>query len=112
MIDAATTIQNVIGDLDVESLGVDTLRRDAVLWNFMVLGEAANQLPRDFKAAHPEIEWSKPTQLRNKIVHGYWNVSLQILHDTARQVLPAFVERLTASLMFPDAGADEPHSGH
>ena len=65
-----------------------------MLWNFTVLGEAAGQLPGDFKANHPEVDWLRPSQLRNRIVHGYWSIDLRILHATAVDDLPGFVTAL------------------
>lgn len=41
MINSAKRIREVIGDRDVEGLRSDELRRDAVLWNFTILGEAS-----------------------------------------------------------------------
>lgn len=49
MIDAAARILEVVGDLDADSLHVDELRLESVLWNFTVLGEAAAQMPDEVK---------------------------------------------------------------
>ena len=35
-------------------------RRDSLLWNFTVLGEAANQVSSELKAQHPEVPWQMP----------------------------------------------------
>lgn len=40
--------------------------------------------------------WQQPTRLRNRIVHGYWSIDLEILHTTASDLLPAFVAQLRA----------------
>lgn len=45
MIDAAEQATRLVAGLEVESLTHDRQRRDALLWNFTVLGEAASQLP-------------------------------------------------------------------
>lgn len=58
MLDAATAIRDIIGVLDLEALRADSVRRDAVLWNYTVLGEAAAQLPSAFKESHPEVSWA------------------------------------------------------
>jgi uncharacterized protein with HEPN domain len=63
-----------------------------------VLGEAAAQLPDEFKRAHPRVNWARPSQLRNRIVHGYWSIDLEILHATASDDLPAFIAQLKAVL--------------
>ena len=72
--------------------------RDALLWNFTVLGEAASQLSDAFKGSHPGLDWARPSQLRNRIVHGYWSIDLEILHSTALDDLPEFVTHLRSVL--------------
>ena len=98
MIDAAEQAQHLVAGLNVEAIEADRQRRDALLWNFTVLGEAAAQLSTDFKAAHPDVAWARPSQLRNRIVHGYWSIDLQVLHATALDDLPAFTAQLKAVL--------------
>lgn len=46
-------------------------RRDSLLWNFTVLGEAVSQLSTELKARHPAVPWSDASRTRNRIVHGY-----------------------------------------
>ncbi len=98
MIDAAEQAMALVAGQDVDSLGQDRQRRDALLWNFTVLGEAAAQLPAEFKGRRPAINWSRPSQLRNRIVHGYWCVDMDILVATAEVDLPAFVDQVRAVL--------------
>ena len=98
MIDAAEQAHGLVSGRDVDTLEADRQLRDALLWNFTVLGEAAAQLPDDFKKAHPSVNWARPSQLRNRIVHGYWSIDLEILHATANDDLPAFATQLKAVL--------------
>ncbi|MHB1010963.1 MAG: HepT-like ribonuclease domain-containing protein [Propionibacteriaceae bacterium] len=98
MIDAAEQAQQLATGHDVQDFEADRQRRDALLWNFTVLGEAAAQLPDQFKAAHPSVNWARPSQLRNRIVHGYWSIDLEVLHSTAVDDLPTFVDQLKAVL--------------
>lgn len=71
MIEAATRVRSLIGDLDAASLFANRDRREALLWNYTVPGEASSQVPSDVKDAHPQVEWIMATRLRNRIVHGY-----------------------------------------
>lgn len=80
----------------VESLAADHDKRDALLWNFTVLGEAIGRFTA--KDQFPHIEWHKPIALRNRIVHGYWSADLQILVDAAQLSLPQLRDELTAVL--------------
>jgi len=53
MIDAAEQAQQLVHGVTVGQLGADRQRRDALLWNFTVLGEAAGQLSDEVKARFP-----------------------------------------------------------
>jgi len=85
MIDAADRIQELVAGVTVDELASDRQRRDALLWNFTVLGEAAAQVSEDLKQRFPAVPWQQPSRLRNRIVHGYWSIDMEILHTTARE---------------------------
>ena len=65
-----------------------------MLWNFTVLGGAAGQLSAEVKDKFPDIAWQQPIRLRNRIVHGYGSIDLEVLHTTATEQLPAFTPGL------------------
>lgn len=95
MVEAATRVRSIIGDRDAADLFVDRDRREALLWNYTVLGEASSQVPSDVKDAHPQVEWVMAVRLRNRIVHGYWEIDFETLHATAAEDLPGMIEALT-----------------
>lgn len=94
MIDAAEQAQQLTAGVSVGELEADRQRRDALLWNFTVLGEASGQLSGEIKQRFPDIPWQQPARLRNRIVHGYWSIDLDVLHTTAADQLPAFTANL------------------
>ena len=94
VLDAAERIVELTAARIPADFDADRDRRDALLWNFTVLGEAVPQLSEAVKAAHPDVEWSNPVRVRNRIVHGYWSVDLEVLVATARYDLPAFIEQI------------------
>ena len=44
-----------------------------------VVGEAANRVPNDEQGLHPEIPWAEIIGLRNRLIHGYDSIDLDIL---------------------------------
>ncbi len=54
---------------------------DAVLRNFEVIGEAANYISTEFKLEHPQIEWRKLTDFRNRLIHHYFGISYNIVWE-------------------------------
>ncbi len=73
----------------------DAKAQDAIMFNLIILGEAANQIPLDFQEKNPEIPWSSIIGTRNVIVHGYDQVKLQIVWDIIHKNL----QSLKMSLM-------------
>jgi uncharacterized protein with HEPN domain len=88
MRDAATAIIDLVTDRSAEQIEADTLRRSALLWHFTVLGEAATQVPSETKDCDPDIAWNAAARLRNRIVHGYWDIDVETLVATAPDDLP------------------------
>jgi uncharacterized protein with HEPN domain len=94
MIEAADQAVALVEGVSVQDLAADRVRRDALLWNFTVLGEASAQLSAGIKEQFADVAWRQPARLRNRIVHGYWSIDLDIVHTTAQEQLPGFVSDL------------------
>jgi uncharacterized protein with HEPN domain len=92
IVDAAARIVELTAGATIDHLNTDRDRRESLLWSFTVLGEACTQLSRDMKEAHPEVPWRAPSDLRNRIVHGYWQLSPDILLATGQDDMPAFLD--------------------
>ncbi len=75
---AQKTIRCTAG-MSFDAFSQDEKTVDAVVRNLEIIGEAANRLPEEFRDAHREIEWQKAIGLRNRIVHEYFGVDLQIV---------------------------------
>jgi uncharacterized protein with HEPN domain len=98
MRDAALAIRDLVGERAPEEVESDSMRRSALLWHFTVLGEAASQVPAETKGSHPEIAWRAATRLRNRIVHGYWDIDVETLVVTAADDLPQMVGHLESAI--------------
>jgi uncharacterized protein with HEPN domain len=69
----------------------------AVGMSILMLGEAVVRLARDnpeFLVDHPEIPWQNILGLRNRIAHGYFNIDLNIVWETANTSLPNLLDQL------------------
>ncbi len=60
---------------------------DAVVRNVEIIGEAANNLTRDFRSKSQNIEWRKIIATRNRIIHGYATVDLEIIWNITQNDL-------------------------
>ena len=68
--------------------------RDAVAWNFEVIGEAVKNLPDDLKARYPAVEWRKIAGLRDAMVHGYFRIDYEVLWGIIEDDVPHFHNRI------------------
>ena len=69
------------------------MRVDATVFNLMQLGELAKEdLSEDVKTQLPAIPWQQIYGMRNRIVHGYSGVNMQIVWDTVSEDLPCLLE--------------------
>lgn len=62
-----------------EEFLADTKTQDAILYNLIIIGEAAHQISGDFQEQYHNIPWSAMIGTRNIIVHGYDQVKLEIV---------------------------------
>ena len=59
-----------------------------------IVGEAAGRIGRDEQAAHPQIPWAQIVGLRNRLIHGYDSVDLDIVWQVIRRDLPPLIGAL------------------
>jgi len=77
-----------------DSLETDGDKHDALLHNFIMLGEAANRITRDFAAAYPDIPWSQVAGLRHRLVHDYDEVNYDVLWEAMTVEVPSLLRRI------------------
>jgi uncharacterized protein with HEPN domain len=63
----------------IASGSFDRKTSDAVLYNLVVIGEAAAQISDETRARAPEIPWTKVVGLRNLIAHEYFRIDLDVI---------------------------------
>lgn len=68
-------------------LAGDVLRR-AWARSLEVIGEAAKQLPAEFREAHCEIDWRGMAGMRDRLIHGYFAVDYELVWEVATGKVP------------------------
>lgn len=72
----------------------DRMTQLAILKTVEIVGEAASRVSADTQEAHPDIPWPKIIGLRHRLVHAYFEVSLERVWDTVQRDIPALVSQL------------------
>jgi uncharacterized protein with HEPN domain len=79
-------------------LDSDRLLELALVQLLEVAGEAANRVPSEDRARYPDIPWPQIVSLRNRLIHGYDAVDLDILWQIIEQDLPPLIATLDSIL--------------
>jgi len=74
------------------------MRLDAVLYEIVVLGEAARRLSPEIRTAHPEVPWREIIGLRSVITHGYDQIDDDELWRVIERDLPDLLSKLESIL--------------
>lgn len=74
--------------IDQEAFLASELIRSAVLQKLSVIGEAANRVSAELRAAHPEVPWRAIVGMRNLAVHAYFTLDWEIVWKTATRDVP------------------------
>jgi uncharacterized protein with HEPN domain len=79
-------------------LDTDRMRTLALVRLLEILGEAAGRMPAEVCTAHPQIPWAQIVALRNRLIHGYDSVDLDILWQILSMDLPPLIAQLESIL--------------
>lgn len=101
-------IEDILDAMDKAELlleGVDYVRFEAdfrinfaVVRALEIIGEASKRLPEDMRQKYPAIPWKGIAGMRDRIIHGYDNVDLQIVWDVVKNDIPKFKPQITQIL--------------
>lgn len=81
-------------ELDWAAFHASKLRQSAVIRCIEVIGEASARVSPDFQSRHPEIPWRMMAGMRNRLIHGYAEVRIDLVWSVTREHLPALIETL------------------
>lgn len=82
------------------------LRQDAVIFCYLVIGEAIKRLDEDLTSSHPRIPWRQYARFRDVLIHQYHNTEVIIAWQASQEELPPLKAAVTAIL----ASLDESES--
>lgn len=94
---AASEIGQFIHGIDRAAFLGDIEKQRAVGMNLMMIGEVATRIMEDypeFAAEHSDLPWRAIRGMRNRIAHGYFDIDLTTVWDTARTSIPELLSQL------------------
>lgn len=95
--DILTSITSIEEYIQGMTLGIfihDKKTVDAVVRNLEVIGQAARNIPSEIVAKYPEVPWKEMISMRNKVLHEYFGVDLEIFWKTITEDIPLLKEQI------------------
>jgi len=77
-----------------EAFLTDTKTQDAVIRNLEIIGEATKNLSEELRARYPDIPWKSMAGVRNRLIHHYFGVNLDIVWQIVTAELPKVASQL------------------
>jgi uncharacterized protein with HEPN domain len=72
----------------------DTKTQDAVIRNLEIIGEATKSLSAQLRAKYPDVPWKGMAGVRDRLIHQYFGVNLDIIWDIVTGELPELESKI------------------
>ncbi|MDD5132088.1 MAG: DUF86 domain-containing protein [bacterium] len=99
--DIITASANAIkytGNISFEKFQNTQMIQDAVVRNIEIIGEAAKNISKTCRDRNPEIPWKSIMSVRDRLIHEYFGVNLDIVWTIIHQDLPDLIRQMKKAL--------------
>jgi len=94
ILEAITNIEKFVEGLTKEGFFENVEKQYAVLRGLEIIGEATKNLSKDLKVKYREIPWREIAGMRDKLIHEYFGVDLELVWVTIEDKLPEFKKQI------------------
>lgn len=98
ILECIALIEGYLDGVDEATFQANHLLQDGVARNLEIIGEAAKSLSDEVRQKQPQIDWRNIMRMRDKLIHHYFRINLQIVWSTATQELTPLKQAVTELL--------------
>ncbi len=107
---AAVDARSFVEGLAKDDFLADKRTQQAVIMSLIIIGEAATKVMdgyAEFTQVHSEVPWRSMRNMRNRMAHGYFDINLDVVWETAQEWLLALLKQLPAVRRAAEDQSDE-----
>lgn len=94
ILDGISDIEEFIEDVTKDDFFDNKEKQYAVLRALEIIGEATKNLSKELRASYPKIPWRDIAGMRDKLIHEYFGVKLELVWGTVRDRLPELKQQI------------------
>ena len=98
ILDAISDTEDFIRGIEIQEFFENKEKQYAVLRALEIVGEATKNLSKELKARHREVPWKEISGIKDKLIHQYFGVNLQLIWETITNDLPKPEKQITEIL--------------
>ena len=98
ILEAIGKIDRYLAGMDKAGFLADSKTVDSVIRNLEIIGEATKRLPKSIKDAYPSVPWGQIVGLRNRVIHDYFGVDLELVWTIVKNDMPSYQHALAGIL--------------
>ena len=87
LFDAINKIERYLGNVNYDEFLDDDKTQDAIIRQLEIIGEAASKCSNEFKNKYPDIPWRQMQDARNRMIHDYMGVMVEIIWGICKEDL-------------------------
>lgn len=80
-------IQTFVVDMTFDDFASDRKTINAVIRSLEIIGESAKKIPEEIRQQSPRVPWKEIAGMRDKLIHNYFGVDLEIVWETIKNDL-------------------------
>ena len=94
ILDAIEKIESFTQGFTLEQFTSDDKTIFAVIRAFEIIGEAAKRVPDAIKEEYITIPWQEMTDMRDKLIHAYFGINLDVVWETIKKDIPSLKKQI------------------
>ncbi|MBS3065535.1 DUF86 domain-containing protein [Candidatus Pacearchaeota archaeon] len=88
ILDSINAIENFSKDISKEELISNRLKQSAIVREIEIVGEAVKNISKKLKKKHTEVEWKDIVGTRDKMIHHYFSVDINVIWEIVKTDIP------------------------